>query len=114
MAVLLLGTFSKEPEFRADGLIVIDDGKVMFSTTGTVPEEPLNKHVVSIVAAGGSGGAVGGKKTTNTRISYLIERLRAELRENVLKRKIADPSYALENNKVVQAVTKLLATDGMG
>ncbi|CAD7947429.1 unnamed protein product [Amoebophrya sp. A25] len=115
LAVLLLGTFSKEPFFREDGLIFVDDGKLVFSTTGSLDFlRPPSQAAKS--AAGGAGPAGSSNNTSkeNTLISHLVERLRYEMRENILKRKIEDPTYDLESNPIVKAVKMLIATDGMG
>eukprot|EP00392_Amoebophrya_sp_AT5.2_P013866 g13998.t1 len=88
LAVLLLGSFAKL-EFRAqDGLIVIDDGKVLYST-------------------GGGGGG-------NQSILHLVQILREELRGSILDRKIRNPKWDVGANQLVQTVKELLGTDGVG
>ena len=111
LAILLLGTFCYPIEFRNDGLIVIDKGKIMFTTTGVsvITQKEVLQHDYSMESA-----AEKAKSKENTLISILVKMLREELQENVLGRKIADPSYDLENNEVIRAVKVLIATDGMG
>ncbi|CAD7923926.1 unnamed protein product [Amoebophrya sp. A120] len=90
LAVLLLGNFS-EIEFRQDGLVVVDQGKLVFTTTG------------------GQQAA-----SANTVISQLVHVLRHELLEELLQRKIENPKLQLEASPIVKAVAELLGTDGMG
>ncbi|CAD7955116.1 unnamed protein product [Amoebophrya sp. A120] len=130
LAVLLLATFF-EIEWKPNGIISIDDGKLMFTTVGTanVAQQLLGANNSSSSSGGLQSAAKGASSSSssyaakvNNRISFLIKRLRYELRENVLKKKIADPFgfdiYAADDgsssSEILQVVRKILATDGMG
>ncbi|CAD7953318.1 unnamed protein product [Amoebophrya sp. A25] len=127
LAVLLLGNF-ETMDFLDNGVVVIDNGKLVYTTTGVYSIEdaytsynnkgPGENSSSSRWTTGGAGAGSSSKNAAgasmNTFISQLVEMLREEIQENVLRRKIEDPSWDVSNNAVVQVVKTLLGTDGMG
>lgn len=112
LAILLLGQLAATPEFRNDGTIVVEGGKLAFTTTSGVVAAKANKR------GGGKGGGKGAAPTTgggvNTVIAQLLKLLRFELQEKLLARKVAEPEWDVDSSGVLRAIKRLLATDGMG
>merc|ERR1719231_531898 len=97
LAILLLagGFRDDELSFENNGLIVVSEGRLIFTTTNATNRD-----------------ASSSEKNQNTLISQLIQRLREELRGGILDRKIREPSWNIDSNDVVKVIKLLIGTDG--